>query len=751
MSKKLLIVESPTKTRTLRRYLGTDFQVMATVGHVKDLPEDRLGVDVNNGFTPEYVIIKGKEKIIKELRKIAKKVDEIYLGPDPDREGEAIAWHVAEELNKDKSVSKKKIYRVLFNEITKKAVKESLSSPQDLNKDRFESQVARRILDRLVGYQISPLLWRKVRRGLSAGRVQSVALRMICEREKEIFSFEPEEYWTLSVILKDKKGHVFEAKLFKYKDEKIELKNESQVNDIISILEKEQFKVINISKKKKKRNPPSPFTTSLMQQEAYKKLGFPAKKTMFIAQNLYEGIELGEMGQTGLITYMRTDSFRISDEALLMARDFINKKFGKDYVPQKPNRFKSRKGAQEAHEAIRPTMVELEPDKIAKYLTKDQLALYKLIWNRFLACQMSPAIMEQTQVDIKAGDAIFRLTGSVILFDGFTILYEDDPEEKKGNIPIIKKNQILELLEFKPSQHFTQPPPRYTDATLIKDLEKNEIGRPSTYANILEIINNREYVIRDEKKRFKPTELGFLVTELLMGNFPDILDIGFTAKMENYLDKIEQGKIRWVDVIKKFYRRFSEELKKAEKQMRGEIPTEILCPECGSKLFIKSGRNGLFLACSKFPDCKFTSNFRRDEKGKIVIDEGREEETDEICEICGRPMVIKRGKFGLFLACSGYPECKNTKKMEEKKLADTGVHCPNEGCDGTLVERLTKRGKKFYACSNYPKCKFAMWDEPVDGICPECGTKVLRIRRYKDGHTLILCRNKNCPYKVKSG
>lgn len=745
MGKKLLIVESPTKTKTLKRYLGAEFDVMATVGHIKDLPEERLGVDINNGFTPEYVVIKGKEKIIKELRKAAKKAEEIYLGPDPDREGEAIAWHVAEELRKAKEVRKKKIYRVLFNEITKKAVKEALSSPQPLNKERFESQVARRILDRLVGYQISPLLWKKVKPGLSAGRVQSVALRMICEREKEIYSFEPEEYWTLEAVLQDEQGKNFKARLLKYKDKKIELKNEAQVKELISGIEKERFEIVSVEKKRKKKNPPPPFITSLMQQEAYKKLGFPAKKTMFIAQNLYEGVELGEMGQTGLITYMRTDSFRISDEAREMAKEYIIKNFGSEYVPPTPNVFKSRKGAQEAHEAIRPTLVELEPEKIARYLTKDQLSLYKLIWIRFLASQMAPAVLEQTQIDIKAGDAIFRITGSVIVFDGFTALYKDE-EEKEETIPPLREGQVIKLIRFEPSQHFTQPPPRYTDATLIKDLEKHEIGRPSTYATILEIINNREYVVRDEKKRFKPTELGFLVTEMLKENFPDILDIGFTAKMEADLDKIEQGKAKWVDVIKDFYKNFSEELKKAEKEMKAELPTGLKCPECGSELVIRSGKNGLFLACSSFPKCGYTANFHRDEKGRIIINE-TDEKTDEVCEICGRPMVIKKGKFGLFLACSGYPECKNTKSIEEKSTIDTKVPCPEEGCDGTLVERTTKKGKKFYACSRYPNCKFAMWDKPFDGICPKCGTKVLRIKRYKNGEVLLLCRN--CDYKEK--
>ncbi len=617
MGKKLLIVESPTKTKTLKRYLGREFEVKATLGHIKDLPEDRLGIDINNGFNPEYVIIKGKEKIIRELRNAAKEADVIYLGTDPDREGEAIAWHVAEELRKDKAIRGKKILRVLFNEITKNAVKTALSSPEPLNKERFESQVARRILDRLVGYLISPLLWKKVKWGLSAGRVQSVALRMICEREKEIFEFEPEEYWNLEVELRDEKGKTFKAKLVEYKGKKPELKNKEQVQKLMTELKDKEFRVFSVSKKKSKKNPPSPFITSLLQQEAYKKFGFSAKKTMLIAQQLYEGVELGRLGRTGLITYMRTDSFRISDEARKMAESFILKRFGKEYIPEKPNEFKSRKNAQEAHEAIRPTLVELEPEKIKRYLTKEQYLLYKMIWERFLASQMNHAILEKTQIDIKAADAVFRITGSVVLFDGFMKVYGGEDERKE--IPDLRKDQTLIFVKFNPSQHFTQPPQRYTDATLIKDLEKNGIGRPSTYATILEIINQREYVTRDEKKRFKPTELGFLVTELLLRNFPDILDIGFTAKMEKYLDQIEQGKLKWKDVIKRFYERFSDELQKAEKNMDGKLPTDLFCPICKGRLFIRSGKRGVFLGCSNFPRCRFSSDFYRDEKGRIVM------------------------------------------------------------------------------------------------------------------------------------
>ncbi|MEE9611929.1 MAG: type I DNA topoisomerase, partial [Desulfatiglandales bacterium] len=514
MTKNLLIVESPAKARTIKKYLGRDFQIMASVGHIKDLPNSRLGVDIENKFQPEYVTIKGKGKILKGLKKAGDNAEAVYLAPDPDREGEAIAWHIAQELK----IDKKKVFRVLFNELTDKAIKEALFSPQNLNQDKFESQQARRILDRLVGYQISPLLWSRVRRGLSAGRVQSVALRMICERETEIHAFKPQEYWSLTAHLQADEPPPFKAKLFKYDDQKIDLKTEEQTQAIISELANKTFRVEGVSRRKKKKNPPPPFSTSLLQQEAYKKLNFAAKRTMGIAQSLYEGVELGEKGQVGLITYMRTDSFRISSEALSEARGFINKRFGPEYLPEKPNAFRSRKGAQEAHEAIRPTSVGLHPDDLKAYLTKDQLKLYTLIWKRFLACQMNPAIMEQTQADIVAGNALFRASGSVVVFKGFTTLYEEGRNEvdsngnKEGVLPPLNKGKTLKLTELVPAQHFTQPPPRFTEASLIKALEENGIGRPSTYATILGNIHEREYVV-NEKGRFRPTELGFLVTE----------------------------------------------------------------------------------------------------------------------------------------------------------------------------------------------------------------------------------------------
>ncbi len=751
MSKNLLIVESPAKARTIQKYLGPDFSIMASVGHVKDLPVNKIGVDIDNDFQPEYVTIKGKEKVLKELKAAAKKADKVYLAPDPDREGEAIAWHIAQEIGKDKE----EIYRVLFNEITAKAVREAVESPQKLDKNRFESQQARRILDRLVGYQISPLLWQRVKQRLSAGRVQSVAVKMICEREKEIFAFRPQEYWTINAHLEAKEPPPFEAKLLQYKDKKPEITNETQAKKIVSEIRGLDPEVIKVVRRKKKKNPLPPFTTSLLQQDAFKKLRFSPKKTMAIAQGLYEGVTIGDMGQTGLITYMRTDSFRISTDALNRTRDYIANTYGKDYLPEKPNYFKAKKGAQDAHEAIRPTSVDLEPDKISRFLTKDQFLLYSLIWKRLVASQMSPAILDHTQVDIKAGNAMFRASGSVMIFKGFTVLYGDIPadekekDRKEGLLPLLKKGQILKLKKLDPVQHFTQPPPRYTAASLIKALEESGIGRPSTYAAILANISNREY-ITTEKRHFRPTELGFLITDILDANFPDILDIKFTAHMETELDKVEQGIRTGTAVLKKFYTSFKKEIDRAEKDMKGEVPTNISCPECKRPMVIKSGKNGLFLACTGYPECKSTSNFTRDENGNIILEKPPEvPEEHGTCDKCGRPMIVKNGRFGSFLACSGYPDCKNTMSIDagSDSPANTNVPCPEDGCTGTIVKKRSKKGRIFYACNRYPDCHFAMWDEPFKGECPDCGTKVLAIKQRKTG-PVIMCRKKGCGYTM---
>ncbi|RLB18790.1 MAG: type I DNA topoisomerase [Deltaproteobacteria bacterium] len=790
----LLIVESPAKAKTIQKYLGKGFQILASVGHVKDLPVNKLGVEVENNFAPEYVTIKGKGKILSALKKAGKNAQAVYLAPDPDREGEAIAWHIAQELEN----GKKPIFRVLFNELTERAIREAVASPGTINQDKFESQQARRILDRLVGYQISPLLWSRVKRGLSAGRVQSVALRLICDREREIQKFDPREYWSLTAHLSADEPPPFKARLSEYDGSKIELKNESETQKIMSEVSGKIFTIRTVAKKKKKRNPSPPFITSTLQQEAYRKLRFSAKKTMSVAQNLYEGVELGRKGQIGLITYMRTDSFRLSGEAVQEARGFIEKKFGPPYLPAKPNSFKSKKGAQEAHEAIRPTSVNRSPEEIAGYLNKDQLALYRLIWNRFVACQMSPALFDQTQADMEAGKAIFRASGSIKVFDGFTVLYEEGvngvSKEKNSEdmiLPPLKKGEKVALLELEPAQHFTQPPPRFTEATLIKALEERGIGRPSTYATILSNIRNRDYVYV-EKRRFHPTELGLLVTDLLVMNFSDILDPAFTAQMEEKLDQIERGEIAWTKVLDEFYRAFGKDLEKAQREMKGEVVTSLTCPECKRSMAIKSGKNGLFLACTGYPECRYTANFTRDEKGDIVMEKpSHVQDGEETCEMCGRPMVVKRGKFGEFLACTGYPECKNTRNIgakEESGLSQvfpekkcilcganmlikrnksgqrflacerypackhtepmsTGVPCPEEGCDGTLVEKVSRKGRVFYACDRYPDCRFVMWDEPYNATCPICGTSVLRIKRPQNGGPVLSCRKKGCDFR----
>jgi len=750
MAKKLLIIESPAKARTIKKYLGPDFNIMASVGHVKDLPVSELGVDIEAGFKPDYVTIKGKAKILKDLKAAGNSAEEIYLAPDPDREGEAIAWHVAGELKKGSKNKDKKIFRVLFNELTAKAIRAAVSSPQTLDRDKFDSQQTRRILDRLVGYQISPLLWKRVKRGLSAGRVQSVAVKMICDREREIQAFDPQEYWSLTAHVKSTEPPPFEARLFKYDGKKSDLKNGEETLKIVSEVEDLPFKVSKVTQKKTKRNPPPPFITSLLQQESFQRLRFPAKKTMFIAQSLYEGVDLGKRGLVGLITYMRTDSFRLSDDAITEARGFIQEAFGRDYLPDKPNRFKSRKGAQEAHEAIRATSAELSPKVVAPYLSKDQLALYTLIWKRFIACQMSPAILNKTQVEISAGKAVFRANGSVVLFKGFTTLYEEGSnnagagKDQETLLPPLRKDQTLDLIKLDPAQHFTQPPPRFTEATLIKALEENGIGRPSTYATILANISGREYV-SIEKRRFRPTELGFLVTDLLVQSFPDIIDTAFTAQMENNLDRIERGEAQWIDILKEFYEAFEKDLERATSEMKGEVLAGISCSKCDRPMAVKSGRNGIFLACTGYPECRNTSNFTRDEKGRIIVETvaetGKKEGT---CEKCGRPMVTKNGKYGSFIACSGYPECKNIWSPEP---VSTGVPCPEKDCQGILVEKRSKKGKKFYACNQYPKCKFATWDEPFDDICPECGTKVLSIKQRKNSGPVLVCRKRGCGYK----
>ena len=703
MKKSLVIVESPAKARTINKYLGKDFRVMASIGHIKDLPKNKLGVDIDKDFEPHYEIIRGKAKVIKELKKASKDADIIFLGPDPDREGEAIAWHIKEVLNGRREGI---IKRVLFNEITEKGIKEAIAHPTEIDKNKVDAQQARRVLDRLVGYQVSPLLWEKVRMGLSAGRVQSVAVRLICEREREIESFVPQEYWSITAIFDG-----FEAKLVKKDGKKITISTEEEAKSIVSELKGETFKVEEIEQKQRKRNPAPPFITSRLQQEASRRLGFSAQKTMVIAQQLYEGVDLGEEGPTGLITYMRTDSHRIAPEAIQAVRGYIEKTYGKEYLPKKPNVYKSKKTAQEAHEAIRPTNMKYTPEYVKPYLTEDQWKLYELIWKRFVASQMHHAILDQTRVSIGAGKYTFQAVGTVVRFHGFTILYEektDEESEEEKKLPPLEKDTVLKLLDLVARQHFTQPPPRYTEASLIRELEEKGIGRPSTYALILSTIQDRGYVVK-EKGRLKPTELGFLVTELLVKSFPDILNVQFTAHLEEELDRVEEGKLKWIDVIKEFYSRFREDLERAKEEMQTikgqEEPTDIPCKKCGRMMVIKWGKNGKFLACPGYPECKTTMDFRVDEKGKIVPVENTEY-VEQKCPNCGGPMVIKSGRFGRFIACSRYPECKTTLPLS------TGVPCPEEGCNGVLVERRSKRGRTFYGCSNYPACKYVTWKLP---------------------------------------
>ncbi len=708
MGKSLVIVESPAKAKTINKFLGKDFIVIASVGHLKDLPKSKLGIDIENGFEPFYETIKGKANTLKELKKAGKAADKIFLAPDPDREGEAIAWHIADEIDK----GRKKTFRVLFNEITEKAVTEAISHPTVLDQHKFEAQQARRVLDRLVGYQVSPILWDKVRRGLSAGRVQSVAVRLICDREREIQAFVPKEYWSETAEFTHSSGGVFKAKLAKKDGKKFEINNKQESDAVLSDLKGASYIVDEVEKKETKRNPTAPFTTSKLQQEASRKLGYTAKKTMMLAQQLYEGVDIGEDNPVGLISYMRTDSTRISNEAVASARELISAKFGPQYLPAKPNIYKSKKKSQDAHEAIRPTYFQYTPESVAKHLSKDQLKLYQLIWNRFIACQMNPAIIDQTRVQIGAKGYTFNASGSSIKFPGFMAVYiegQDVEEEKEEAIPpSLAKGDALKLIALLPEQHFTQPPPRFTEATLVKELEENGIGRPSTYAAIISTIQDREYVIKD-KTQLKPTELGFMVTDLLVVSFPEILDVEFTAHMEEELDSIEEGQLDWRKAMEEFYGPFRESLEKAKKDMKNvkaeEVPTDIVCEKCSRHMVIKWGRKGKFLACSGYPECKNTKDFETDEHGKVVVVVRTPETTDTPCPKCSKPMTVKSGRFGKFLACSDYPDCKSTLPYS------TGMPCPNND-DGMLVERRTKKGRTFYGCSKYPKCDYATWELP---------------------------------------
>ncbi|MDL2268374.1 type I DNA topoisomerase [Desulfosarcina sp. OttesenSCG-928-A07] len=756
MTKPLVVVESPTKVRTIKKYLGNAYNVAATVGHIKDLPPKDLGIDIEHDFTPQYQTIPGKTKVLNELRSAAGDATDIYLAPDPDREGEAIAWHTADVLKK----KGRRFHRVLFHELTQKAILESMKAAQSLDPNKYEAQQARRILDRLVGYQISPLLWRKVKSGLSAGRVQSVAVRIICDRERAIQAFEPVEYWSITASLKGNAPPPFTAKLTRKKGAKFDIPDEKTAMAVLADLNTAAFVVDKIVNRTTKKNPLPPFITSKLQQEAIRKLRFSAKKTMMIAQQLYEGIDLGPGEPVGLITYMRTDSTRIAEEAAQDALALITETFGDRYSYGKPRFFKNKNKAQDAHEAIRPASVRQTPDQVKPYLSKDQLLLYTLIWQRFVASQMAQALIDQKTLSIAAGDYTFTATGSSVQFPGFLAVYQsadDEAERSKGSqmLPELTEKSVLEVLGIEPKQHFTQPPPRFSEASLVKELEENGIGRPSTYAAILSTIRDKGYVDL-LKGYFHPTELGFIVNELLTANFPDILDVEFTARLENDLDRVEQAEVKSLDILKGFYGPFSQKLHEAVDHMLSikgvGLPTELMCPLCQKNpLRIKMGKNGHFLACSGYPECTYSSDYQRDEKGHIVpVAPPPAQVTDKVCDKCGSPMVVKRGRYGDFLACSGYPNCKQTQSLTGTGGGGskaTGVHCPEPGCTGEIVEKSSRRGKVFYGCNRYPDCSFASWDKPVAISCPDCESPYLLEKTTKRDGAQYVCPNRECRYR----
>ena len=754
MSNSLIVVESPTKVKTIKKFLGKDFNVVASMGHIKDLPKSSLGIDLAKDFEPTYHIIDTKKKTIDELKKAAKTAESIYLAPDPDREGEAIAWHIADVIGS----KKKNVYRVLFNDLTKNTVMEAIHHPLQLDFDKYEAQQTRRILDRLVGYQISPVLWDKVKRGLSAGRVQSVAVRMICEREDEINKFVPEEYWNLTAQFEGSEPPPFETKLIKVDGKKAKVSSGEEANTLAAEIKKAEFSVEKLEKKELKRSALPPFTTSKLQQEASRALRFSAKKTMSVAQKLYEGIELGKDGSVGLITYMRTDSYRIADEAQNAVRHYIKENYSPAYLPHKAHVYKNTQKTQDAHEAIRPSTMAYKPQDIKGYLTPDQFKLYQLIWNRFVASQMTPAIFDQTTIDVTGASCTFRAQGQVMKFPGFTIVYTESKEDKEDEngvdkmLPELREQEKLKLLKLDTQQKFTQPPPRYSEASLVRELEENGIGRPSTYAAIISTIQDREYV-QLEKGKFFPTELGKIVTELLVQSFPTVLDMTFTADMENKLDAIENGENKRVKTLEDFYKLFSQELDKAKEEMRNvkreETPTDLVCEKCNSPMVIKWGKNGRFLCCSNYPECKNTMNFTHDENGKVKHVEVQT--TDIKCNKCGKHMIVKDGRFGQFLACSGYPECKNTMnatKNEKGEIVVAEAPTTNEVCELCGKPMAIKRGRygQFLGCTGYPECKnIKKMDKEgkvtkqevvlSDESCDLCG-KPMAVKRGRYGHFL---------------
>ena len=767
MAKSLIIVESPAKTKTIKGFLGKDYAVEASMGHVRDLPGNKLGVDVENDFLPTYEPLKDRKDVLGKLAAAAKGAEIVYLASDPDREGEAIAWHVANALKLKPS----QIRRIQFNEITKTAVQDALKNPRAINMDRVNAQQARRVLDRLVGYKISPLLWKKVKKGTSAGRVQSVAVRLISDREREILAFVPVEYWSVTALLntepRQPKKTQFEASLTQYQGKKIELKTEADARKVFDDLgylfnqnltdralpgKGAAFVVANVKKSERQRRPYAPFTTSTLQQEAARKIGFSAKRAMTVAQQLYEGIDLGsDGGQVGLITYMRTDSTRIAGEAQADAKQYIEREYGPKYAPEKFNVYKSKGAAQDAHEAVRPTAVFRAPDAVRQHLNNDQYKLYRLIWLRFVASQMTPAIMDVVQADITAGEYTFRATGSTIKFDGFLRVYnegKDNPnqvdDDEKPPLPPLNKGDILQLDDLLPKQHFTEPPPRYTEATLVKGLEEQGIGRPSTYASIISTIQDREYVELIDKK-FRPTDLGGVVTDLLVKHFPEILSVQFTSAMEDKLDGVEEGAQDWVTLMRDFYGPFEKTLKDADASMeKVAIETGIDCPECGKPLVERFGRFGKFMSCSDYPTCKY---IHRDKSPATNGEgaEGAEARPEPVvseltCPNCGKNLVERKGRFGTFLGCPGYPTCKYIHKTAPET---TGVKCPSCG-EGEMAQKRSPKGV-FYGCTNYPKCRFTLSSKPVGRDCPVC--KSLLIERFEKGEiTGVKCSNRACGY-----
>ncbi|MBZ5698844.1 MAG: type I DNA topoisomerase [Acidobacteriia bacterium] len=836
MGRSLVIVESPAKAKTINKYLGRNYSVKASYGHIMDLPKKVLGIDIAHGFEPTYEVSPSKTEVVAGLQKAAATADAVYLAGDPDREGEAICAHLADvlsgpklefpqegEKNKEETggtgkkgkkktskpakkaaakgkpvIARKKIFRVMFNEITPKAIKAAFEHPGEIDTNLVDAQQARRVLDRLVGYKISPLLWDKVRRGLSAGRVQTVALRLIVDREVEIRAFNPVEYWTIHALLAAGEPPAFEAKLTKYKGEDLEVHTQAEADAIVAATRSAPWKVASVAQKEKRRYAPPPFTTSKLQQASYNRLRYTAKRTMALAQRLYEGVELGQEGSVALITYMRTDSVRVSNDALDQVRGLIGSSFGQNYLPEKPNFYKSKKDAQEAHEAIRPTDAARTPADVKPFLSEDLFKLYQLIWQRFVASQMVPAVFDQTTIDIEAGEYTFRATGSVQKFDGYLAVYqvsaEDDEDAETDNkalLPRVVEGETLRLETVRPEQHFTEPPPRYTEATLVKELEEKGIGRPSTYASIISTIVDREYVTKDQG-RFAPTMLGEKVSVLLVKSFEDIFDVGFTARMEEELDEIEEGKLPWKKSVKEFYGRFAEDLEQAKGEMesyKAGIPTGQKCEKCGKgELLERISRHGFFLGCSRYPDCDFIRDLAPELPGE---DEGGEPKT-EYCDNCGREMVIKRGRWGAFLACTGYPECKTTRRLvagtrrahQPDELLDEkcpecgsqlvkkhgqygefigctaypkckfirsktlGIKCPK--CEaGELVERVARKGRRrvFYGCNKYPECDFTTAHLPILEPCPKCGAPFIVEKRGKMG-AVRACLKEGCDWKV---